>query len=333
MENSVGVSRRVTVIIVNYNSGALLERCLQCLRLQTLKADEILVIDNGSTETITSELINVFLEATFVFLEKNIGFAAANNLGVKRAATSEWIAFLNPDAFPDPHWLSSLLNVADKNREYAFFGSKILCADHPEWIDGIGDVYHTSGMVWRFRHGCRLSANDNVSREIFSPCAAAALYRRDAFLEAGGFDETYFCYSEDVDLGFRMRLLGYRCLYVPEAIVYHLGSAISGVHSDFYIYHGHRNLAWTYMKDMPFVLFLMYIPQHILLNLFSLFWFFLNGKGSVILSAKLDALKGLAGVFKKRKVIQKGRKIATWKLRKGMAIGLRGLYSRKRVDI
>lgn len=332
MEDSSDAPRRVTVVIVNYNSGALLEKCLQCLRSQTLRADEIMVIDNGSTEAIAPELINAFSEATFVFLEKNIGFAAANNLGVKRAIASEWIAFLNPDAFPDPHWLSSLLNVADKNREYAFFGSKMLRADHPELIDGLGDVYHASGMVWRSRYGCRLRASDNVSQEVFSPCAAAALYRKDAFIEAGGFDESYFCYSEDVDLGFRMRLLGYRCLYVSEAIVRHSGSAISGMHSRFYTYHSHRNLVWTYMKDMPLVLFLMYLPQHILLNLFSLLWFSLHGKGSVILSAKLDALRGMGGMLKKRKLIQKKRKKGAWELRKCMAVGLRGLHSRKRSD-
>ena len=96
--------------------------------------------------------------------------------------------------------------------------------------------------------------------EIFAPCAAAALYRRAAFLEAGGFDEHFFCYMEDVDLGFRLRLLGYRCGYAPAAIVHHVGSGTTGARSPFTVYHGHRNLVWTYVKNMPTPWFWLYLP-------------------------------------------------------------------------
>ena len=129
-------------------------------------------------------------------------------------------------------------------------------------------------------------------------------------LENNGFDEDYFCYVEDVDLGFRLRLLGYRCLYVPESVVYHIGSATTSVGSDFSIYHGHRNLVWTYLKNMPGVLFWLFFFFFFLLNLFIVIWFSLRGKGFVILRSKLDALRGIPRMWKKRHAIQNKRKVS-----------------------
>jgi GT2 family glycosyltransferase len=144
--------------------------------------------------------------------------------------------------------------------------------------------------------------------EVFSPCAAAALYRRSALHEAGGFDEDYFCYAEDVDLGFRLRLAGHRCLYVPRSVARHVGCGTTGGHhSDFALYHGHRNLVWTFVKDMPGVLFWIFLPLHALLNIMSVLWFAFQGRWGVILRAKLDALKGLPKMWLKRRSIQRAR--------------------------
>ena len=123
-----------------------------------------------------------------------------------------------------------------------------------------------------------------------------------------GFDEDFFCYFEDVDLGFRLRLAGHRCLLVPDAVVYHVGSATTGgQHGDFAVYHGHRNLVWTYVKNMPGALFWLLLPAHIALNLVTIVWFSLRGQGAVILKAKRDALCGLPRMWKKRRDIQKYR--------------------------
>jgi len=172
-----------------------------------------------------------------------------------------------------------------------------------------GDAYHISGLVWREGHGKPVVSATQDNREIFSPCAAAALYRRDALIEAGGFDEDFFCYVEDVDLGFRLRLLGYRCLQVPAAVAHHVGSATTGgKQSDFAVYHGHRNLVWCYVKNMPPVLFwLLLLPLHLAMNLAAIAVYILRGQGHVILKAKRDALYGLPMVWKKRKHIQSGR--------------------------
>jgi GT2 family glycosyltransferase len=145
-------------------------------------------------------------------------------------------------------------------------------------------------------------------REIFSACGAAAMYPRQAFLDAGGFDEDYFAYHEDIDLGFRLRLKGLRCFLVPQAVVYHVGSASTGKHSDFAIYHGHRNLVWTYVKNMPAPLFWIFFPLHLTANLITVLRFWISGHGKAIWRAKTDALRGLGSMFQKRKNIQQDRR-------------------------
>jgi GT2 family glycosyltransferase len=147
-----------------------------------------------------------------------------------------------------------------------------------------------------------------ASSEIFSPCAAAAMYLRQAFLEVEGFDEDFFSYFEDIDLGFRLQLQGYQSLYVPQAIVHHVGSATFGQRSDFAFYHSHRNLVWTFVKNMPARLFWMHVVQH--------------GRGKVLLRAKWDAIRGLPMALKKRKVIQKKRTASNHAVAKYMKRGI-----------
>jgi hypothetical protein len=127
--------------------------------------------------------------------------------------------------------------------------------------------------------------------EIFYPCAAA-MYRRDAFEQVQGFDEDFFCYAEDVDLGFRLRLLGHRALYVPDAVVYHVGSGSTGRRSDFSVYHGQRNLVWSFVKNMPVSLLLLYWPAHVLMNIAALAILAFRGQGRVAWRAKIDAIHG-----------------------------------------
>lgn len=143
-------------------------------------------------------------------------------------------------------------------------------------------------------HSAPVASCTEPCREVFSPCAAAALYRRSALRAVGGFDEDYFCYVEDVDLGFRLRLAGHKALYVPDAVVHHVGSGTTGgQHSDFAVYHGHRNLVWTFVKNMPGMLFWLLLLLHVMINLATILWFAVKGRGGVILRAKRDALLGL----------------------------------------
>ena len=299
----------VSVVIVNWNGGAMLRRCLEHLSVQTLRPAVVWVVDNASSDG-SAECVAEFPNCRLLAPGANLGFAAGNNLAF-RECTTEFVASLNPDAFAESDWLAALLAAAEANPDCASFGSRQLVAERPEYLDGTGDAYHVSGLVWRERHGKLQQPEDLEASEIFSPCAAAALYRRSALEAAGGFDESHFCYLEDVDLGFRLRLAGSRALYVPDAVVCHVGSATSGgQHSDFALYHGHRNLVWTYVKNMPGVLFWLFLPAHILLNLVTILVFAARGRGGVLLRAKRDALKGLPAMWVKRRAIQKRRRVS-----------------------
>jgi GT2 family glycosyltransferase len=299
---------KASVIIVNWNGERFLERCLTAVMAQTVKPHEIILVDNASSDG-SVEIVRRFPSVRLMTQDQNTGFARGNNLAIEAAsAESKWIALLNPDAFAEPRWLETLLMAAESNPGFDVFGSKLVNAADPTVQDGGGDAYHISGLVWRMGHGVPVPTSVENAREVFSPCAAAALYRRSVLREIGGFDEDYFCYVEDVDLGFRLRLAGYRCLHVPQSVAHHIGSgATGGQHSDFALYHGHRNLVWTFVRDMPGVLFWLLLPLHILLNLVSILWFALRGRGGVIWRAKRDALLGLPRMWRKRQHVQKTR--------------------------
>lgn len=325
-------SPRIAVIIVNWNGGEFLVKCLTALRAQTQSPTRVIVVDNASSDDSCARVERDFPEVKLVRADANLGFAAGNNLGVQHAGDCDWIALLNPDAYADPDWLAALARAAARHPDSAAFGCRMLMAETPDYLDGVGDAYHTSGLVWREGHGQAAAGAWLEEREIFSPCAAAALYRRDVWAAAGGLDEDYFCYVEDVDLGFRIRLMGHPSWYVPDAVVRHEGSALTGKRSDFSIYHGHRNLVWTYVKDMPGAAFWLYLPWHVALNLATLAMLILGGHGAPALKAKRDALRGLPRAWRKRRVVQSAARAAgvSWpQMRTCMRRGATALFRRR----
>jgi len=318
----------VAIIVINYNSGDMLLRCLHDLELQTWSSFKVIVIDNASSDDslLRAEREYPWIEA--VRLESNVGFAMGNNIGAALAPECKWIACLNPDAYAHPDWLANLMQAAQAHPEFALFGSKLILAMYPDRLDGTGDIYHVSGAAWRRDHGRKLAKGHHIEGEIFAPCAAAALYRRDVFDAVGGFDSDYFCYFEDVDLAFRMRLMGHRCYYVPSAIVHHVSSAITGYQSPFTVYHGHRNLVWTFFKDMPLPLLLAYLLLHLLLNAASIVLYTFKGQLITILKSKWDAIRGLRSVWRKRRQIQSQRRISSLDLLRLMEKDLFTLWNR-----
>lgn len=313
----------VALIVVNFNGGGYLRRCLEALSQQNFRDFHTVVVDNASTDGSADGIEERYSSVTLLRAGANLGFAAGNNLGLKQAAGAKWIALLNPDAFPEPEWLQRLVAAAAAHPEFSFFGCRMRLADTPTRLDGTGDVYHVSGAAWRRDHGARLERGAAEPGEIFGPCAAAALYSRAALEEAGGFDERYFCYHEDVDLAFRLRLRGHRCWYAPDAVIDHVGSGITGRRSDFATYHGHRNLVWTYVKNMPGALFWLFLPLHLLFNLASIAVCAARGQLGVILRAKRDALRGLGAALAQRREIQAGRRAGARALLAVMSFGLR----------
>ncbi len=317
----------VSIIIVAWNNKPYLANCLERLSAQTYDNFEVLIVDNNSADSLQGDLIadHPGLNLSISSAGTNLGFAIANNLGAQNAH-GEWIVLLNADAYPESDWLENLLKAAEKNPRYNFFSSRQIQYNDPTLLDGAGDLFHVSGLAWRrfFNHAAKEYGFQQ--EEIFGACAAAAMYRRVDFLKVGGFDEDYFSYFEDVDLSFRLRLSGGRCLYVPSAVVYHVGSASTGKLSDFVVYHGHRNLVWTYLKDMPGWLFWFYLPLHLGMNAFFIISFIFKGKGGAILKAKWDAILGIRTFLKKRREVQAKRIVSIREVSRFMIKGILAPY-------
>ena len=294
----------VTVIIVNFNSGSRLSRCLDCLDAQTYRDFDVIVVDNGSEDGSASAARRPGVN--LIEAGANLGFAAGNNLAA-RDARGAWLALLNPDAYPREDWLERLHAATVRYPQADAFGSTQLDAADPQRIDGAGDVFHAFGVPYRGHHGWPVETLPEEG-ECFSPCAAAALYRRSVFEQLGGFDERFFCYGEDVDLGFRLRLAGGRAIQIRDAVVLHEGSGVSGRYSDFTVYHGNRNKIWATYKSMPAALFWPLLPLQVAVNLYLLARSWTVGIGPAYWRALRDGVSRLGEFRNDRRAAQKSRK-------------------------
>ena len=301
-----------SVLIVNYNAGEYLARCLKALREQSFEGFEAIVVDNDSRDDSLARCSEHWSDPR-IRLEKlasNTGFAAGNNHGA-RLARGKWIVTLNPDAFPDADWLATLARAAQKYPDVDMFGCTQINAADPSRLDGVGDAYLAVGIPWRSGYGHTKSGAAAQDYETFGPCAAAAMYRAASFTIAGGFDESFFCYVEDADLAFRLRLAGSRCVQVHDAVVRHVGGASSDAAGVFARYHGIRNLIWVFVKNMPSTMFLLILPAHVLALLILIVKSVHRGNGGVTSEAIVDALRGLPAVWQRRRKIQASRRAST----------------------
>lgn len=297
----------VSIIIPNWNGKRYLRDCLEAVRAQTYRDFEVLLVDNASSDSSVEFVKTFFPEIQVIALSQNQGFSGAANEGIQRAK-GEFIALLNNDAKVDPPWLEELVKAIQTSPDIGFCASKILIAPQGVKIDTAGDSYTSFGVA--LKRGHALSKNRYSRPElVFGACAAAALYRRSLFYEIGLFDEDFFCTYEDVDLSFRAQLSGYRCLFVPGAVVHHIGGGTLGQDNHFTAYYGQRNLESVLFQNMPASLLLKYLPVHcsylILAFLHNLF----KGRGGVFLQAKRDALLQIERVLAKRKEVQAKRRV------------------------
>lgn len=306
----------VDVIVVTYNSRAHFARLRAALEAQTHPL-RLFVVDNASRAAERPTAADMPAGAEIMQMETNTGFAGGNNIAARRSV-SPLIALLNPDAFPEPDWLARLVAAADAAPDAAAFGSTQVSAENPAEFDGLGDCYHVAGIPWRGGYGWPVSGGAQGG-DAFSPCAAAALYRRSVWEKLGGFDERFFCYCEDVDLGFRIRLAGHRVVQVVEAVVHHVGGASSGKRSDFAVYHGTRNRMWTFVKNMPAPAFWLLLPAHAAMTVCFLAISPFRGTGPATWRGVGDGLRGLGAVMKDRTTAQRSRKASTARLLAAMA--------------
>ena len=298
----------ISVIIVDFNSGDRLEKCLKHLTNQSHKDFEVIIVNNGSSDYTAQDLKQFNLNLDLIQAETNLGFAAGCNLAAKSAA-GKWLAFLNPDAYADKEWLKEFMNAAHRYADVDAFGSTQINADNPELIDGAGDVYHILGIGYRGYFGWE-KQHLPPEGEVFAPCGAAAFYRAETFNMLGSFDERFFCYGEDVDLGFRLRLSGGRCIQLSKAIIKHEGSGVTGRHSDFTIYHGHRNRIWLAYKNTPFWFYWPFLPLHVLANIYLLIRSPKAGITRPYLKALWDGYRGLFRFRADRRKTLKDRQIS-----------------------
>jgi GT2 family glycosyltransferase len=299
---------RVTVVIPNWNGERFLSTCLGSLREQSFKDFEVIVVDDNSTDGSVAFLRRNFPEVRVLPLEENKGFSAAVNAGI-RASHAEYVALLNNDTELDPKWLHALLEAAKAHPEAGLFASKMVDFYDRRRLDGAGDALRRSGLPLRLGHGELDHGQYDETTFVFGACAGAALYRRDMLDDVGLFDEDFFANCEDGDLSFRAQLAGYRCLYVPESVIYHMGSATFGKRSPTAVRLGTRNSLCLLVKNLPTPLVLGFLPFVAVGQLSRL----IVTASTSTLGAHLEGLSGalrlLPLMLKKRREIQKRRQV------------------------
>lgn len=256
----------VTVIVVNWNRKALLEACLRSLAAQRGIVPEIVVVDNGSDDG-SVQAVEEFGaaypgEVKVVRNSRNRGFCEANNQGF-REATGKWLALLNNDAEADPDWLACLVEAVESRPEYGMAASKILVWEDPSVIDKAGHLIYPDGQ----NRGRGTGENDHgqydSEEEVLWPDGCAALYSRALIEDVGGFDEDLFAYGDDADLGLRARIAGWRCIYVPKAVVRHHRGSTLGVLSPDRLKLIERNRVLLAAKLFPGSLLWLNIPYYL----------------------------------------------------------------------
>lgn len=248
----------VSIIVVNWNGLRFLDDCLSSLEKQTWKHREFVLVDNGSTDG-SAERIRAWTarlpSAQAICLSHNSGFCTANNLAFAEAR-GEWIALFNNDAIAEPNWLEELVRHGDAERRIGMVGSKILFFEPMGMIDKAGHLIYWDGQN-RGRGTMETDTGQyDKAEEILWPDACAALYHRRLFEETGGFDETFFAFGDDADLGMRARLLGWKAWYVPTAVAHHRHSATAGPYSPRKVMLVERNRLLLAIKSFPLPLLL-----------------------------------------------------------------------------
>lgn len=289
----------ISVIIVAYQSGPTLDRCLANLAAQSFTDFETLIVDNASSDGAPQSAAMANPKIRLIDAGSNLGFAGGNNLGA-RLARGRWLVLLNPDAYARPDWLEQLAHAADRLPNVPCFASLQLDAGRPDRMDGAGDMMTSAGIPYRAGYG-RSRPAEISEGEVFSACGAAMMIDRKLFLEMGGFDERFFCYCEDVDFGYRLRLAGQPVVLVPSAIVDHVGSATFGVRSSFALYHGTRNRLWTYVKNTPPLLFWLGLPLHVAITLTLLVVRLRTGDAGPVWRGLRDAVANLPEIWRSRR--------------------------------
>ena len=302
-----GLPQLISLIIVNWNGKPWLNDCLSSLIHQTYSPFEIIIVDNGSTDGSCNFLKQNFSHVKLVELPENTGFAGGNIKGLE-VAQGEYIALLNNDTQVDQNWLKDLIQPMLNDPVVGICSSKLILQDGGQ-LESAGDGLTTWGVG--FKRGFEQDPELYTDQElVFGGSAAACLYRRKMLDVIGFLDFDFFFNDEDTDLNFRAQLGGWKCIYVPNAIVYHRVNATIGRMSDLHVYFHSRNLEFLWLKNMPTGLMLRYAHHKVLQEIGSFCYLCLRlGKWKAFFMGKRDALRFLPRMWKKRQKIQERKKV------------------------
>jgi GT2 family glycosyltransferase len=316
----------ISVIVVNWNGLVLLDECFESLFRQTWQNKEFILVDNGSTDG-SRELLVSWAErlpnAQTILLPTNTGFCKANNIAFARTR-GEWIALFNSDAVAEANWLEELVRYGDSAKRVGMLASKILFQNPADVIDKAGHL-----IYWDGQNRGRGTMETDVGQydrpeEILWPDACAAIYHRRIFEETGGFDETFFAFGDDADLGMRARLLGWSAWYVPSAVVHHRHSASFGVYSPLKVMLIERNRILLAVKNFPWPLLLQnpfWTVRRLGWNAYGVIrrrgsaarFLEKNGWRQIVVNllwSYLSAVKLLPGALRKRRAIQRTKRVS-----------------------
>ena len=295
--------KEVTVVIPNYKGEAYLRPCVESLFAGTGLEMDVIIVDNGSRDGCVEEVRRLYPQVECVCLDQNYGFCKAVNIGIWKAETP-YVFLLNNDTLVCKGAVEALLASLKKDRRIFSVEAKMIQYQDRTKIDSAGTFYNAFG--WAYARGKDRPADQYRKRgPVFSACAGAAMYRREVFEEIGLFDEEHFAYLEDVDVGYRARIAGYRNVYEPMARIIHVGSAASGSrHNEFKVRLSARNNLYLIYKNMPVLQILLNLPFLLVGFLVKYLFFLKKGLGAIYLKGLMEAPKLMK---KKKKVLyQKG---------------------------
>ena len=295
--------KEVTVVIPNYKGEAYLRPCVESLLAGTGLEMDVIIVDNGSRDGCVEEVRRLYPQVECVCLDQNYGFCKAVNIGIRKAETP-YVFLLNNDTLVCKGAVEALLASLKKDRRIFSVEAKMIQYQDRTKIDSAGTFYNAFG--WAYARGKDRPADQYRKRgPVFSACAGAAMYRREIFEEIGLFDEEHFAYLEDVDVGYRARIAGYRNVYEPMARIIHVGSAASGSrHNEFKVRLSARNNLYLIYKNMPVLQILLNLPFLLAGFPIKYLFFLKKGLGAIYLKGLMEAPELMK---KKKKVLyQKG---------------------------
>lgn len=282
---------KITIVIPNYNGKKFLKPCLDSLQGQLGTKAQILLVDNGSGDGSLELMRAQYPDVRVLELQENTGFCHAVNVGIQESDT-QYVILLNNDTEVKSGFIDALLRVMEQpgNEKVFSAGAMMLDMHQPELIDDAGDRLNALG--WAFSRGKGKAADKfNCPAEVFAACGGAAIYRRSVFEEIGFFDELHFAYLEDVDIGYRALIHGYRNLYEPKARVLHAGSASSGSrYNAFKTKLVPANNVYMIWKNMPLLQWILNLPLLIAGFAIKLLFFAVKGMGGLYLKGLMTGL-------------------------------------------